>query len=286
MNQDKRPSAGSFKVFGTLRSPKNLNESPPTPLPIRTPAPVALEPTPQVPYYSGQPVPIPNPSPALNPQPINNSINSGLSGSISQKPIMTNPPTIKLLPPESASKNSTLKRIEEKPVESKEPPLKSQAEPSKINLNQKQPLDIPGYALINNSMAMGLLPYPDGVEWLVKEKFKSALFIYSSNQETKAIVSLFEKRGMKLNLLLLEESNLSAERLNIEFLKLQNTNEQPIYVFDLDGSIAASFWYVYYGKSGNKSEAEILDQFTKLGLDPSKSEQSKAIFKAAKKMVW
>ena len=35
----------------------------------------------------------------------------------------------------------------------------------------------------------------------------------------------------------------------ISISKLQNSTFQPIYVFDLDGSIAASFWYVYLQKT-------------------------------------
>ena len=91
---------------------------------------------------------------------------------------------------------------------------------------------------------------------------------------------------MKLNLLLLEESNISAERLNIEISKLQNSSLQPIYVFDLDGSIASSFWYVFLQKTTLKSEDETMNQIIKLGMNPNKTEQSKGIFKTAKKLVW
>ena len=279
--QSQRPNNGSFKLFGSLRSPKNLNDSPPTALPILTPAPTALGPAltdPTQPIYPGPNAPIPNPSPALNPAP---------NGSTSQKVKTPQyPGSVKLLPPESAVGHATLKPMEEKPTESKEPPIsKIEGEPKNL-IGKNQPLDIPGYALINNSIAIGLLPYPDGIDWLVKEKFKSALFIHSSTQETKAITSLFEKRGMKLNLLQLEESNISAERFNIEISKLQNSTFQPIYVFDLDGSIAASFWYVYLQKTTLKSENETLNQITKLGMNPNKTEQSKSIFKTAKKLVW
>ena len=279
--QSQRPSSGSFKLFGTLRSPKNLNDSPPTALPISTPTPTGIGPAPSDPlpqYYPNPSAPIPNPSPALNPGP---------NGTISQKvktPQYSS--SIKLLPPESAAGHATLKPTEEKPTESKEPPIsKPETEPKNI-IRKNLPLDIPGYSLMTNSVAIGLLPYPDGIDWLVKEKFKSALFIHSSTQETKAITSLFEKRGMKLNLLLLEESNISAERFNIEISKLQNSSLQPIYVFDLDGSIAASFWYVYLQKTTLKSEDETMNQILKLGMNQNKTEQSKGIFKAAKKLVW
>jgi hypothetical protein len=274
--QSQRPSTGSFKLFGTLRSPKNLNDSPPTALPISTPAPIGIGPAPMAPlpqYYPNPSAPIPNPSPALNSEP---------NGTISQK--VKQPQysgSIKLLPPESAAGHATLK-----PTESKEPPILKTETESKNLIGKNQPLDIPGYSLINNSVAIGLLPYPDGIDWLVKEKFKSALFIHSSTQETKAITSLFEKRGMKLNLLLLEESNISAERFNIEISKLQNSSMQPIYVFDLDGSIASSFWYVFLQKTTLKSDDETMNQIIKLGMNPNKTEQSKGIFKAAKKLVW
>lgn len=278
-----RPSTGSFKLFGTLRSPKNLNDSPPTALPVYTPAPTGIAPPPPPPdsmpqLPTGTNVPIPNPSPALN---------TGPNGTISQK-VKTPQDSgmIKLLPPESAVGHATLKPTEEKPTESKEPPISKLDGETKNLIGKSQPVDIPGYSLINNSIAVGLLPYPDGIDWLVKEKFKSAVFIHSSTQETNAIVSLFEKRGMKLNLLLLEESNLSAERINIEISKLQSSTLQPIYVFDLDGSIAASFWYVYLQKTTLKSEDETLNQLIKLGMNPNKTEQSKAIFKASKKLVW
>lgn len=274
--QSQRPSTGSFKLFGTLRSPKNLNDSPPTALPIPAPAPIGIGPAPMDPlpqYYPNPSAPIPNPSPALN---------SGPNETISQK--VKTPQysgSVKLLPPESAAGHATLK-----PNESKEPPISKNETESKNLIGKNLPLDIPGYSLLSNSVAIGLLPYPDGIDWLVKEKFKSALFIHSSTQETKAITSLFEKRGMKLNLLLLEESNISAERLNIEISKLQNSSLQPTYVFDLDGSIAASFWYVYLQKTTLKSEDETMNQITKLGMNPNKTEQSKGIFKAAKKLVW
>jgi len=279
--QSQRPSTGSFKLFGTLRSPKNLNDSPPTALPTYTPAPTGIgsaptDPMPQL--YPGPSSPIPNPSPALN------AVSNGTISQKVKKPQDSG--LIKLLPPESAEGHATLKPKEEKPNESKEPPI-SKLEGELKSLNEKnQPLDIPGYSLINNSVAIGLLPYPDGIDWLVKEKFKSALFIHSSTQETKAITSLFEKRGMKLNLLLLEESTLSAERFNIEISKLQNSTLQPIYVFDLDGSIAASFWYVYLQKNNLKSEDDTLKQLLKLGMNPNKTDQSKGLFRTAKKMVW
>lgn len=284
--QSQRPSTGSFKLFGTLRNPKNLNDSPPTALPTYTPAPTGIGPAPTDPmpqFYPGPSAPVPNPSPALNTIP---------NGTISQK-VKTPQDSglIKLLPPESADEHATLKPKEEKPkeekpMESKEPPISKLERAPKILSDKNQPVDIPGYSLLNNSLAIGLLPYPDGVDWLVNENFKSALFIHSGTQETKAITSLFEKRGMKLNLLLLEESNLSAERFNIEISKLQNSTLQPIYVFDLDGSVAASFWYVYLQKINLKSEDDTLKQLLKLGMNPNKNEQSKGIFKTAKKLVW
>lgn len=286
-NMSQRPSSGSFKLFGTLRSPKNLYESPPTPLPTMTPAPTSLGPVPSdsIPqYYPGTNPPVPNPSPALNPGP---GLAITPNESISQK-IKTyqTPETVKLLPPESATNHSTLKPMEEKPAESKEPPLAKTENQLNNSKNKKQPIDIPGFSWINNSIGIGLLPYPDGIEWLVNEKFKSALFIHTPTQETKAITSLFQKRGLQLNLLQLEESNISAERLNIEISKLQNASSQPIYIFDLDGSIAASFWYAYFQKVMPKTEEETLSQLQKLGMNPNKTEQSRQTFKALKKVAW
>ena len=261
--QTQTQNNSSYKLFGRLRSPETMNQSPPTPLPNKQPQPgYAITPPPQPPVFAGsapgmsfgsqnlsapsQPIaiqPPPQPQPQL---------------SVSQKPA-TN---VQLFAPEPIKNH-----------DSKEPPLAKN--PSAIPTNG--PVDISAYYALSPNLAIGFMPYPDGIQWLKQNNFSKVFFLASPGQETQIVENVFQKKGMNIEIKNIPTQMESKEQFTNLYLSAFRQNQGNIFVFDLDGILLTPFVYQFYASEKKMNDSAIMEQLQRMQLLGNQNDKAKEL---------
>jgi protein tyrosine phosphatase (PTP) superfamily phosphohydrolase (DUF442 family) len=126
---------------------------------------------------------------------------------------------------------------------SPEPP-KSATKPSGL------PVGIPQFASVVERVASGLRPSLDeGLDWLQQNGYRTVLFVRAPGEDDSADQKQVEKRGMKY--LSVELSPLSLKREVVDSFNriVGDSSGYPLFVYDRDGSLAGSLWYLHFRTS-------------------------------------
>jgi protein tyrosine phosphatase (PTP) superfamily phosphohydrolase (DUF442 family) len=121
-------------------------------------------------------------------------------------------------------------------------------------------VDIPHFAIARPNVASGQQPSPDGIPWLKEHGYRTVLHVRSPGEDDTAARNLFTKSGLRY--LSLEVSPQTLSRAGVdEFTRLvSDRNNQPLFVYDADGSLAGGLWYLYFrlaeGASAEKARTD------------------------------
>jgi protein tyrosine phosphatase (PTP) superfamily phosphohydrolase (DUF442 family) len=129
------------------------------------------------------------------------------------------------------------------------------------------PVGIPQFALVRDKVASGLRPsLDDGLDWLQTNGYQTVLCLHQPGEPIAADRKQVENRGMKF--VALEVSPLALkEKLIDEFNRLvADTGLQPLFVYDRDGALAGSLWYLHFRLATDTSHEKALQQARALGL--------------------
>jgi protein tyrosine phosphatase (PTP) superfamily phosphohydrolase (DUF442 family) len=150
-----------------------------------------------------------------------------------------------------------------------EPPVASVPGPApKVEEGRDSPLpiDLPGFAIARAGVASGLKPFPDGITWLKKQGYKTVLHLRQPGEDTAASRRLFEAKGLKYLSVEASPARLSKE-LYEQFVKLvEDRANQPLFVYDRDGSAAGGLWYLYYRVRLRQADDKARREAQRLGL--------------------
>jgi hypothetical protein len=153
--------------------------------------------------------------------------------------------------------------------ETKEPPMASvpsRPAPGVEETRTPSPIDIPGYAVARKNVATGLKPFTAGIDWLKANGFKVVLHLRSPGEDDSAQKELFEKKGLRFISVEASPARLEKE-LYHQFNRLvTDVENQPLYVYDRDGSIAGGLWYLHYRVYLKESDEKARKEAARLGL--------------------
>lgn len=250
-NHQQTQNNNSFKLFGKLRSPANMNQSPPTPLPNQPQFQTQTQP----PVFTNAP---PAPAPFIAPPVPQPQL------SISQKPV----DQVRLLAPEPVRKHL-----------SPEPPLATGNSNIPLGIPAGPTGDVPGYQILNTSLALGFMPYPDGIDWLGQNKFKKAVFVTFPGQETKVVESLFARKGLPLETRELNFNQPDKAGFQSLFDSIFSSLDKPIYLFDTDGSATSPLVYHYLVSQKRMNDEQALNFLQQHGMLLNQNEKSRQFLK-------
>lgn len=196
------------------------------------------------------------------------------------------------------------------PRESREPPLPESRRdaPPRIQLYAPEPIDrenpgtskepatdkpsgqrslpaIPQFAKDKENVYAGLRPSLDGLDWLQAEGVKMVVQIRLFGEDDSAAQKQVEKRGMRYIAFEVSPEVLSKEKAD-EFVQLIRAGaKQGIFVYDHDGSLAGSMWYLYMrmGEVLDDDAAKI--RARSLGLQANREGQHREMWLAARKLL-
>ena len=160
----------------------------------------------------------------------------------------------------------------------------SQSSPAASTATPALPAGILQFAYAADRVATGQRPQPDGFDWLKANGFKTVLFIRQPGEDEKADRAEVLKRGMKYQTLTYGPQSLSRQVLD-EFNRLvADPAIQPLFVYDRNGVLAGSLWYLHFRTAGKMTDQEAKARAERLGLRPSDDAEQRTMWEALKKL--
>jgi hypothetical protein len=182
-----------------------------------------------------------------------------------------NKPSIQLYAPEEIAK--------EKPDATPEPPL------AKKPTVQGSFPGIAQFAVVKDNIYTGLRPPLDGLDWLQQNGVHTVVHVHSANTDDSADRLQVEKRKMQYVSFAVSPQTLTKEKAD-EFIKLIRDNaKQGIFVYDADGSLAGSLWYLNFrwGEFLDDDAAQL--RAAQHGLRPNAPGQERDMWLAVQKVL-
>lgn len=141
-----------------------------------------------------------------------------------------NKPSIQLYAPE----------VIDKPDATREPPLVK-----KPSVQASFP-SIPQFAVAKDNVFTGTRPPLDGFDWMQQNGVQTVINVRLGNTDDSADRTQVEKRKMQYVSFVVTPQSLTKEKAD-EFIKLiRDGAKQGIFVYDEDGSLAGSLWYLNF----------------------------------------
>jgi protein tyrosine phosphatase (PTP) superfamily phosphohydrolase (DUF442 family) len=215
--------------------------------------------------------PNPGPSPSISKSPPERKDTQWLPGETREPESRRDvPPRIQLYAPEPIDR--------EVPKSTDEPPLK------KPSVQRSFPA-IPQFAEAKDNVFAGLRPPLDGLDWLQTNGVKTVVQIRLFGEDDSAVRKEVESRNMSYVAFEVSPVTLTKEKSD-DFVKLiRDRAKQGIFVYDQDGSLAGSMWYLYM------RHGEVLDDDASqlraraLGLNHTRDDQSREMWLAVQKLL-
>ena len=169
---------------------------------------------------------------------------------------------------------------------SKDPPV---SVPKAPDVNEERetppPIDVPGYVLARPNVGTGLKPFPDGISWLRDRGYKTVLHLRTPGEDNAAARRQFEKKGLKY--LSIEVSSATLTKaVYEEFVRdVVATGNHPLYVYDQNGAMVSSLWYLYFRVKMDLEDDKALAEVKRIGLKNDDDDDHKKAWLAAQTLL-
>jgi protein tyrosine phosphatase (PTP) superfamily phosphohydrolase (DUF442 family) len=147
------------------------------------------------------------------------------------------------------------------------------------------PIDLPAYAQAIPGVASGLRPFPDGFDWLKGRGYKTVLHLRQPGEDNTAAQRQVESKGLRYTSLVVSPARLTRD-LSDEFNRaVSEPANQPLYVYDKDGTLAGALWYLYFRRQEKVSPEKALAEATRLGLKKDEDGEARTMWLAIQKLL-
>lgn len=173
------------------------------------------------------------------------------------------------------------------PPETPEPP-RSPAKPDPTPERPPSPplpVGIPQFAMVRNRVASGIKPYPEGLDWLQSNGYRTVVFVRKVNEPDAADRRLVEdKRGMKFVSLELSPQNLRETVEQFNHL-LSDASCPPVFIYDRDGTLQGYLWYLHFRIVDLATDDEARVRAGRLGLKDATTDEQRDMWVAIQKYL-
>jgi protein tyrosine phosphatase (PTP) superfamily phosphohydrolase (DUF442 family) len=147
------------------------------------------------------------------------------------------------------------------------------------------PIDLPGFVIARPGVATALMPFPDGIDWLAKKGYRTALHLKPASEDGAAAKRQFEKKGITYIALDVSPAALTAEVVE-EFSKVvQDTGKHPLIIYDKDGSLSGGLWYLHHRLTLKATDEKARAEATRLGLRMDDDAEHKTVWIAIQALL-
>jgi uncharacterized protein (TIGR01244 family) len=177
---------------------------------------------------------------------------------------------------EAPAKKTTPHPPEVAGVAPKENAVKQQPAPSAF------PVGIPQFAQVRERVSGGLRPLlDDGLDWLKDNGYRTVVHVRGPGTADNADRKQVEKRGMHYVALEVSPQTLTKKTVE-DFGKLiADDAAQPVFVYDRDGALAGSLWYLHFRREG-ASVDEARQKAAALGLREDRAGTHREMWQSAR----
>jgi protein tyrosine phosphatase (PTP) superfamily phosphohydrolase (DUF442 family) len=148
------------------------------------------------------------------------------------------------------------------------------------------PVGIPQFALVHEGLATGRRPLlDDGLDWLQAHGYRTVLHLHLPGEEITADQRQVEKRGLTYWHLEVSPASLSAALVERFFQLVQDKSRQPLFVYDRQGDLAGTLWYLYFRLAEHLPDDAARIRAAALGLRPEQDEAHRAMWLAAQRLL-
>jgi protein tyrosine phosphatase (PTP) superfamily phosphohydrolase (DUF442 family) len=129
------------------------------------------------------------------------------------------------------------------------------------------PVGIPQFNLARERVGAGLRPLlDDGLDWLKDNGYRTVIYLREPGTADSSDRKQVEKRGMTYVSIELSPQQLTKQTVE-DFNKLiADTAAQPVFVYDRDGALAGSLWYLHFRSVDGASADQARLKAAALGL--------------------
>ena len=148
------------------------------------------------------------------------------------------------------------------------------------NTDQRQltpamPADIALFNPVRERIASGLRPGSmEGFNWLNSKGYQAVLYLHAPDVSDDADRKVVESRGMKFLSLSVTPKNLSPELVEQFFRIVNDAGNQPLFVYDTNGSLVGGLWFLYFRIVDRMDSEEAARKAIQLGLKAVKDAQA------------
>jgi protein tyrosine phosphatase (PTP) superfamily phosphohydrolase (DUF442 family) len=196
---------------------------------------------------------------------------------------VTQDPAVRLSAPELSV--PTPKQSTEPPLATPLPVQPVPITPEKREAPADSPIDIPQFKIVRANVATGQQPFPDGVTWLKNHGYRAVLNLRSAGTDDSAARRLFEKNGLRYLAIDVDVRTLSKETVDYFNRVVQDAANQPLFVYDADGSRTGGLWYLHFRLIEGWSNEKSLTEAARLGFRPDQDENHKTMAIAIQKLL-
>jgi protein tyrosine phosphatase (PTP) superfamily phosphohydrolase (DUF442 family) len=177
--------------------------------------------------------------------------------------------TAKLDPPQSAEPPPLSVPSDSRPVTKTEP-----------ETSPRISVDIPQYVVVRTRVAAGQQPFPDGVTWLQNAGYRTVLHVRAPGESDTAAQRIFEKRGLRYLSLEVGPRDLTPQVV-AQFSKVVSDEaNQPLFVFDRDGSLAGALWYLHFRTVDRMADDKARAEAERLGFRVDQDDNARTMWVA------
>jgi protein tyrosine phosphatase (PTP) superfamily phosphohydrolase (DUF442 family) len=147
------------------------------------------------------------------------------------------------------------------------------------------PVDIPQFATIKDRVATGLKPYPDGLQWLKDNGYRTVLHLRRPDEDDGADRKQVEKYGLKYLSLEVSPETLTRELADQFNALVNDAGDLPLFVYDKDGVLAGGMWYLYFRLAEGVGDDEARTRARRLGLKEDQEGEPRRMWLAVQKVL-
>jgi len=134
------------------------------------------------------------------------------------------------------------------------------------------PVGIAGFAQVLPRVSSGQKPDIDGLDWLRNTGYQAVLHIRGTGEDDVADHRQVEKRGMKYLALPVSANTLNRQTVDEFSRAVTSTTEQPLFVYDREGLLVGSMWYLHFRLTDRLGDEEARLKASRLGLKEDAAE--------------
>ena len=168
------------------------------------------------------------------------------------------PPSVRLSPP----------RLTDEPPLAKDTPPPADRKTPEEQPAPALPVDIPGFAPAKPKVAAGLQPFPEGVQWLRDQGYRTVLHVRAPGENEAAAQRLFTGRGLRYLSLEVSPKTLTPALVEQFNTAVADPANLPLFVYDKDGSLAGGLWYLHFRTAEKMSDEKARQEAARLGFNP------------------